>query len=126
MSTSEIATVLAWHEALNTRDIATLVQLSSDDIEIAAPEHASQGIPALRDWAESVDTGFVPGRMYYRGGVVVVEENLYRSPAEKDLEREASAFRVVSDQVVSMFRHASLQRAFEATGLRESDRVADK
>ncbi|MBB3037460.1 nuclear transport factor 2 family protein [Hoyosella altamirensis] len=126
MSTSEIATVLAWHEALNTREIATLVQLSSEDIEIAAPDHASQGIAALRDWAESVNTGFVPGRMYYRGGVVVVEEELHRSASERDLDVQASAFRVVDDQVVSMFRHASLDEAFEATGLRAADRVDDK
>ncbi|AEF39116.1 nuclear transport factor 2 family protein [Hoyosella subflava] len=126
MSTSEIATVLAWHEALNTREIATLIQLSSEDIEIAAPDHASQGIAALCDWAESVDTGFVPGRMYYRGGVVVVEEELHHSASERDLDVQASAFRVVDDQVVSMFRHASLDEAFEATGLRAADRVDDK
>lgn len=125
MSTSEIATVLAWHEALNTRDIATLVKLSSDDIEIAAHDHASQGVSRLREWAQSVDVGFVPGRMYYRGGVVVVEEQLHHGAKPSDVEREASAFRVVDDQVVSMFRHPNLPAAFEATGVRESDRVDD-
>lgn len=48
MSTSEIATVLAWHDALNDRDIDTLVKLSSDDIEIADADGAAQGEAALR------------------------------------------------------------------------------
>ena len=34
MSTSEIATVLAWHDALSGADLDTLVSLSSDDVEI--------------------------------------------------------------------------------------------
>ena len=37
MSTSEIATVLAWHDALNSGDIDTLLSLSSDDIEMGRP-----------------------------------------------------------------------------------------
>lgn len=34
MTTSEIATVLAWIDALNDRDLDTLDKLSSGDIEI--------------------------------------------------------------------------------------------
>ena len=48
MTTSEIATVLAWHDALNASDIDTLVALSSDDIEIGDAHGAAQGHEALR------------------------------------------------------------------------------
>ena len=51
MTTSEIATVLAWHDALNADDLDTLVDLSSDDIEIADAHGAVQGHNALREWA---------------------------------------------------------------------------
>ena len=54
MSTSEIATVLAWHDALNARDFDTLVELSSDDIEIGDANGAGQGQEALREWAGSL------------------------------------------------------------------------
>ena len=32
MTTSEIATGLAWHDALNEQDLDTLIQVSSDDV----------------------------------------------------------------------------------------------
>ncbi|MDQ2636886.1 MAG: nuclear transport factor 2 family protein, partial [Actinomycetota bacterium] len=43
MSTSEIATVLAWYDALNERDLDTMVALSSDDVEIGDTDGAAQG-----------------------------------------------------------------------------------
>ena len=53
MTTSEIATVLAWHDALNASDLDTLVALSSDDIEVGDAHGAAQGQAALRDWASA-------------------------------------------------------------------------
>ena len=47
MTTSEIATVLAWHDALMAKDMNTLVDLSSDDIEIGDANGAAQGLEAL-------------------------------------------------------------------------------
>ena len=49
MSTSEIATVLAWHDALNTADLDTLVALSSDDIEIGCAGTLLKLIELSRD-----------------------------------------------------------------------------
>ena len=75
MTTSEIATVLAWHDALNEQDLDTLIQVSSDDIEFGDANGAGQGHDALREWASSLSTAAaVPGRMYVRDGVVVAEE----------------------------------------------------
>ena len=53
MTTSEIATVLAWHDALNASDIDTLISLSSDDIEVGDAHGAAQGHAALREWASA-------------------------------------------------------------------------
>ena len=73
MTTSEIATVLAWHDALNEQDFDTLVALSSDDIDVGDSSGAVQGHAALVEWAGSAGIKVEPGRMYVHDGVVVVE-----------------------------------------------------
>lgn len=125
MTTSEIATVLAWHDALNSQDIDGLLELSSDDIELGGPQGASQGLSALRSWAADSGVQLVPGRMYYHDGVVVVEEQATWSADPDNVAKIASAFRVVHDRVTSVFRHDDLESALAATDLNESDRVAD-
>ena len=119
MTTSEKATVLAWHDALNARDIDTLLELSSDDIEIGDTHGAAQGHAALRDWARALDVNAEPGRLYIRDGVVVVEQRITSVTGETGTA--ASAFRVVHDEVTSMFRHADLPSALAATELGEED-----
>lgn len=114
MSTSEIATVLAWHDALAAGDLDTLEQLSSDDIEVADADGAGQGHQALRRWAESVEVTAGIGRMYVHDGVVV---------AELTPQGEGIAFRVVHDRVTAVFSHADLEGALAATELTEADRV---
>ncbi|RDH74508.1 nuclear transport factor 2 family protein [Mycolicibacterium moriokaense] len=112
MTTSEIATVLAWHDALNARDFDTLAQVSSGDIEFGDASGAGQGHEALREWANSVEvTAADPERMYVRDGVVVAEEQ----------GGDAVAFRVVRDHVTSVFRHPDLRSALAATELTEED-----
>lgn len=121
MSTSEIATVLAWHDALNASDLETLVALSSDDIEIGDAHGAAQGHEALRSWAASREDTAEPGRMYVHDGIVVVEEKV--SAPEGEVTNAASAFRVVRDHVTSVFRHQDLAAALAATELTEGDLV---
>ncbi|AQT78384.1 hypothetical protein B1R94_02735 [Mycolicibacterium litorale] len=121
MSTSEIATVLAWHDALNTSDLDTLVSLSSDDIEIGDTSGAAQGHAALREWAQSADVNIEVGQIYYHDGVVVVEETLTSKTDPADTRTAASAFRVVHDHVTSAFRHDDLAAALAATEMSDED-----
>jgi hypothetical protein len=122
MTTSEIATVLAWHDALNAGDIETLASLSSDDIEIGDPHGAAQGHQALRSWAASHRPATELGQMYVHDGVVVVEQ--LSSPDDPAAEvNTALAFRVVHDRVTSVFRHQDLASALAATELTEDDLV---
>lgn len=125
MSTSEIATVLAWHDALNSQDVDTLLQLSSDDIEVGGPKGASQGLAALREWATNAGITLVPGKMYVHHGVVVVEQTATWAAEPDKSATLASAFRVVADQVTSTFRHPDLATALAATDLSENDLVSD-
>jgi ketosteroid isomerase-like protein len=121
MSTSEIATVLAWHDALNASDLDTLVALSTDDIDIGDAHGATQGHEALRRWAASRNGTAEPGRMYVHHGVVVVEQKV--TTPDGAVTNAASAFRVVHDHVTSVFRHDDLASALAATELTESDLV---
>src|ERR1700722_11577604 len=123
MTTSEIATVLAWHDALNTSDIETLVTLSSDDIDIGDAHGATQGHEALRRWAASLKATAELGRMYVHDGVVVVEQKVSSLAHPSARTDAASAFRVVHDRVTSVFRHADLASALAATELTEADLV---
>jgi ketosteroid isomerase-like protein len=118
MTTSEIATVLAWHDALNERDLDTLVRLSSDDIEVGDADGAAQGHAALQDWARSLNGTTETGRLYVHDGVVVVEQRISAPDGERTA---ASAFRVVHDKVTSVFRHDDLASALTATELTEAD-----
>ena len=118
MTTSEIATVLAWHDALNEQDFDTLVALSSDDVEIGDANGAAQGHGALLEWARSSSIEAEPGRMYVHDGVVVVEQEI---TSETGHTTGAVAFRVVHDHVTSVFRHPDLASALAATELTEND-----
>jgi hypothetical protein len=118
MTVSEIATVLAWHDALNARDLDTLVELCTGDVEIADRHRAVQGHEALLDWATSRRFTIEPGRMYVHDGVVVVEQEVFSSGPP---QRTASAFRVVHDKVSSVYRHSDLASALAATDLTEDD-----
>jgi limonene-1,2-epoxide hydrolase len=121
MSTSEIATVLAFHDALSTADLDTLVSLASDDVEIGDAHGAAQGHAALREWAQGSDAIVEVGDIYYRDGVVVVEERVTSKSDPDDVSTMASAFRVVHDHVTSAFRHDDLAAALAATKLTNED-----
>ncbi len=123
MTTSEIATVLAWHDALNASDIDTLVALSSDDIEVGDAHGAAQGHTALREWASAHPRKVEVGRMYVHDGVVVVEEKIGSLDDPDANATVASAFRVVHDHVTSVFRHNDLFAALAATELTDADLV---
>jgi hypothetical protein len=121
MTTSEIATVLAWHDALNAADVDTLVSLSSDDIEVGDAHGAAQGHAALREWATAHPVNAEVGRIFVHDGVVVVEQKIGGS--DESASTIASAFRVVHDHVTSVFRHDDLAAALAATELTDADRV---
>jgi hypothetical protein len=123
MSTSEIATVLAWHDALDSADIETLVALSSDDIDFGDSRGAAQGQEALRRWASSLEATSQLGRMYVHDGVVVVEQKISTPDDPGATSTAASAFRVVHDHVTAVFRHEDLASALAATELTEADLV---
>lgn len=128
MSTTAYATVLAWQDALSTGDLDTLLELSSDGIEIAGDHGGGQGLAVLDQWATETHTTMKPQRIYARGALVVTESIAEGSvtPSEEPSTRTvAAAFQVVGDQVGSVFVHPDLPAAFAATGLGDGDLVED-
>ncbi len=125
MSTSEIAPVLAWHDALNSQDVDTLLQLSSDDIEVGGPKGASQGLAALREWATNAGITLVPGKMYVHHGVVVVEQTATWAAEPDKSATLASAFRGVAAPVTSPVRRPAVGAALAGADLSENDLVSD-
>lgn len=121
MSTSEIATVLAWYDALSAGDVDTLLSLSSDDIEVGDATGAAQGHAALRDWAARAAATIEVGQTYFHDGVVVVEETVKSKTDATASDTGASAFRVVHDRVTSVFFHDDLAAALAATELTDAD-----
>ncbi|NLE79825.1 MAG: nuclear transport factor 2 family protein [Rhodococcus sp.] len=122
MSTSAIATVLAWHDAINSNDMDTLLALSADDIVLPTDDDdPDQGLAELREWATSAGVTLEMGRMFEHNGIVVVEDtSTWASDPDNPIE-QAIALRVIDDQVVTVVPHANLEDAFAATGLGEAD-----
>ena len=122
MTTSEIATVLAWHDALNASDLDTLVTLSSDDIEIGTRTEPRKATEALRRWATSLNSTRNSARCTCTTAWWLSNRRS-APPTIPAVTSAASAFRVVHDHVTSVFRHDDLASALAATELTEADLV---
>lgn len=128
MSTSAYASVLAWQEALSAGDMDTLIELSSDGIELADDERGVQGVAVLYRWASETHTTLTTDRVFENSGLVATDTIASGSivPGESDGSRRvAVVFTVSEDRVTSVFVHPDLQSAFAATGLQDGDLVED-
>jgi hypothetical protein len=76
---------------------------------------------ALKEWARRTDATVEVGEIYYRDGVVLVEERIAPRSDPGDVRTAASAFRVVHDHVTAVFRHEDLPTALAATDLTDED-----
>ncbi len=125
MSTSEIATIAAWHAALNAGDVERLVALSSDDVEVGGPRGSGCGADLLRDWAGRAGIQLEPRRTFWRAGTVVVEQRARWRSAEDgqmgEAQDVASLFRVRDGRVTAVVRYPDLAAALAAAGLEASD-----
>jgi ketosteroid isomerase-like protein len=124
-SESPVETVLAWHAALNAGDVDRLVAMSTDDVEVGGPRGAGHGADLLREWFGRANVQLIPGRVFARSELVVVEEaGRWRrdedgSPGEP--QAVASVFRVERGRVASVLRYPDVPAALAATGLSEPD-----
>jgi ketosteroid isomerase-like protein len=113
-----LATVLAWHAALNAGDLERLLALSSQDVEVGGPRGSTSGTQALRDWAVRAGIQLTPGRHVSVGPGRLVVEQAARWRAESggltEPQTVASVFGVVDGRVTSVVRYPDLEAALEA------------
>jgi SnoaL-like domain len=125
---SPLAAVLAWHDAVNRRDVERVMDLTSPDVEIVGPRGPARGHDALRQWFGHARVTLEPLRAFARGGAVVVaQRGVWHDPASGEVIDEAqvaSCFRVDGGRVAHYQRFDNLGAALEAAGLTEEDEAA--
>jgi hypothetical protein len=123
----EVATVRAWHEAVNSGDVERLSALSSDDIEVGGPRGTGRGAQLLREWFARAGIRLEPRQIFQRQQTMVVEQDAEwrASGTGESSERQviASVFVVREGHVTSVVRHPDLSSVLQAAGLTEADQV---
>jgi ketosteroid isomerase-like protein len=125
---SLVTLVRMWQEAVNSRDVARLVELSDPDIEVVGPRGSARGRQVLRDWLGRAGLHLETLRVFASGDVVVVaQQAVWRSVETGEVVGEgaiASCFRVAGGRVARFARHDSLEAALADAGLDYSDEAA--
>lgn len=123
-----VAVVLGWHAALNAGDADRLVALSHDDVELGGPRGVARGAGQLRAWIGRAGIRLETGRLFRRGGTVVVAQRATWPPAADQAlaapAAVASVFVVRDGRVARVDRHDDLAAALAAAGLGEGDETA--
>ena len=112
--------MLAWHDALNNGDIARLLSLSTEDVEVGGPRGVGRGAELLRDWFSRAGARLEPIRWADRAETVVVEQAARWPDADGHLtepQTVASVFRLLDGRVDSVVRYPDFGAALEAAGL---------
>lgn len=126
--TSPVSLVQAWQEAVNSRDVARLVELSDPDIEVVGPRGTARGHQVLRGWLGRAGLHLGTPRVFARGDAVVVAQRaVWRSVETGDVVGEgaiASCFRVAGGRVARFARHERLEAALAEAGLDRADETA--
>lgn len=124
---SPLATVQAWQEAVNNRNLGRLLALSATNIEIVGPRGSGYGHQLLSEWLERAWLSLQTLRAFQRGeAVVVAQHGVWSSVETREVAGEqdvASAFRVSDGCVTQFARYATLDEALQAAGLDYSDEV---
>lgn len=124
---NELATVQAWQEAANARDIDRLLALSSPEIVLVGPRGRGSGHKLLRDWIDRAGLTLTTQAAYQRGETVVLAQRAkWQSEATGNEASEANLatrFQVRNGQVVELERYDNLASALAAAGLSAADEI---
>lgn len=120
-----IATVRAWHEAVNAGDVERAVALADADVEMGGPRGTVRGLATLREWVEQSGIQLQPRRIFARDERIVVEQvATWRVPATAELtarDTVASAFVVRDGLIHSIVRYPDLASALASANLSQDD-----
>jgi ketosteroid isomerase-like protein len=123
-TSTELQTVTAWHEALNSGDVERLVELSHPDVEVGGPRGTAHGAQVLREWVDRANINLRPGRNFRDGDTVVVEQEAEWVSADPGSRQTvASVFLVHDGLVTSVVRYPGLAEALRAADLDEAREI---
>jgi ketosteroid isomerase-like protein len=117
----EVEVVIAWHEALNDRDLDRLVSLCSVDVELGGPQGSGQGRALLREWFARTGLNLDLGAFLQRGEIVVVSQEAQWPTGPggaAEVQNVASVFRVKDGVITSIIRYADLDEALVGAGIK--------
>ena len=121
---TEIQTVIAWHEALNSDDVERLIALSHPNVEVGGPRGTARGAQVLREWVDRANINLEPGRILHEADTVVVEQEAEWVSAEPgSRQRVASVFLVHDGLVTSVVRYPGLAEAIRAVDFDETREI---
>lgn len=125
--TAEIRIVKLWHEALNYKHKIGLSELVTENVRIKGPKGETKGVNIMLEWVDRANITLTPERYFQSGSTIVVEELAVWHEAETEKETGsamvASVFILEKGLISSIERLDSLTKAFEVTGLTESNLV---
>lgn len=119
--TTPIATVDAWHAALNAGDLDALLALCADDVAVGGPRGVASGKALLAEWFGRANVRMRPLRHAAGGDAVVVEQAAAWRDAETGAFGEeqvvATWFAVADGRVTRVIRFPDFAAACAAAGL---------
>ena len=117
----EIETVTAWHEALNSGDVKSLLDLSHPDVEMGGPRGTVRGAQTLREWVDRAKIRLEPERVFHGKDTVVAQQ---RAEWQAGGQQTVASIFVVRDGLVrSVVRYPGLAEALRAANLDERHAV---
>ena len=132
-TTGAVAVVRAWREALNARDLARMLRLVDDRIEVLTPRGTESGVRSVREFIERQTYGvglhIQQPRLFADGDTVVLaacaELRWVDSGDLADAGDIAAVFLVHDERIARIEIHDELQSALAAAGLSASHLVTD-
>jgi limonene-1,2-epoxide hydrolase len=128
-----VAVVRAWREALNARDLARMLTLVDDRIEVITPRGTERGVRSVREFIERQTYGvglhIEQPRLFADGDTVALAARAELRWVDNgnlaDASDIAAVFHVHDERIARIEIHDELQPALAAAGLSASHLVTD-
>lgn len=119
-----VSLIGTFHERLNAHDVAAVLAMAADDIELGGPRGSGSGKALLEEWIARASITLRPTRWFASGETVVVEQAATWETSGRDdapAQTVATVFTVRDGLVARMARYGDIGEAVTSAGLDEDD-----